>query len=140
MSKEWKLILDYDFDETGANPSDVDVTGLSEFFIETKGLTNKSTATDSAIWISLNNIHAMQLSTQKNSNANANRLQHAWMEHNGLIVKQNVSNAISGFFENFNPAQVPYCYRKIEGDLKTMQIKANSSYECISGNIKIYAR
>lgn len=143
--KEWKLILNYDFDESGSAPDPIDVSNYTEFMLVGIGLINKHESTASNCNVFFNNNYHVALETQANKNPSQTRTQYFFAEYNGLVFRQVklpwCSNNGGMYDSVYTNSMAPHSYSVMNEPLSKLSIKyTTSAYTCISGNLKIYAR
>ena len=137
--KEWKEILNYEFDESGTLPEAIDVSDYTDFFIETVGLTNKSTV-DSHLKCHFGDVD-VNLDSGK-SGSSATLTQTAMAHYNGLLFEQVKTNKCldPNYYTTYGTPVIPYTY-KLYPNISPLSFKLNSSnFAITSGKIKIYAR
>ena len=141
--KEWKKILEYDFDESGKLPSPIDVSEYTDYYVYAESLINKSTTNDSSLLINIGDVR-MVVDTSK-SGLTAHFSQVLYGHYNGLFFEQyKVARFTNTNNLNYKSAYAnimrPYDYM-LHPNISTMSFGVNaSSFNIISGKVTIYAR
>lgn len=149
MSKLYVKILDFNFDESGTLPEDIDVSSYTDFFIIGTGLKNNS-ANDSALYCHFeDNESAALLETNKSTvdSSYDNQVQMIIAHYNGLFLEQRRSLKIKApqYATNQYTQWSEKSIYTLNGNYGTLKFKYpnmtfSNSLMPISGNVTIYAR
>lgn len=149
VSKSYVKILDFNFDESGMLPGDVDVSSYTDFFIIGTGLKNNST-NDSALYCHFeDNESAALLETNKSTvdSSYDNQVQMIIAHYNGLFLEQRRSTKIKApqYATNQYSQWSEKSVYMLNGNYGTLKFKYpnmtfSNSLMPIAGNITIYAK
>ena len=141
--KEWKKILEYDFDESGKLPSPIDVSEYTEYYIVNEGMLNINSV-DSRLRLSFGSEN-MDIYTF-NASSIATKSQHAYALYNGLVFlkyQMPPCNNGNGTYDNmFQNLMSTYTNKVNPSTLSPLKFSyiAGEKYKVTVGRLTIYAR